>query len=534
MILDHVRFTPTFLPNEKGTWALAAVSEDDNGYSVHKLLVSEVRQVLALPEVLGKFAPNAGAFSRLREFAAIAILHGSQEGEHYRIHRNLVDNVASALTDLGFDFSKHKEFRKEGDRIVAQETKPGTVSQLAQRVAELQAIVDKRADRQWDPIVELFHPDMNVSDIQRAATKLLELFTRTQEFFRSTPHLLMDQPVREKLGECYTALWSGRKTQLEKDEQRPTMGQAATQESARLGSELANGIVAAFWRDRYEDLKLGLENRLAGKHVQPAYQENAVLLARVPHAANAIKRPDPYATAEALWILLDDISTLSDSIKPDDLESYQLFYRHAYDVAKRRHQFLASDGYRLNWPDGAVLEQRAAAKLEDLAEAIESASHGYAWTCEYPENATLAKAIDQLFTAAHPATAAPIPMLLHCPMCHARHIDEGEFATKAHHTHACQGFVVEEGKRFRCGHVWRPAIVATVGVEALPGFVSDIVEGGMIAEGEAIVGKRARDVANGFEGTIKSYSVSEDTYLLSNVNDTRMALRRHEFTVLGP
>jgi uncharacterized Zn finger protein len=51
-------------------------------------------------------------------------------------------------------------------------------------------------------------------------------------------------------------------------------------------------------------------------------------------------------------------------------------------------------------------------------------------------------------------------MLLWCPACGERHIDSGEFATKAHHTHACQ----------HCGMVWRPAIVATSGVEFLPGF----------------------------------------------------------------
>lgn len=55
---------------------------------------------------------------------------------------------------------------------------------------------------------------------------------------------------------------------------------------------------------------------------------------------------------------------------------------------------------------------------------------------------------------------APVPMLLTCPMCTKRHIDEGEFATKGHHTHACQS----------CGHVWRPALVETVGVRFLPGF----------------------------------------------------------------
>lgn len=55
---------------------------------------------------------------------------------------------------------------------------------------------------------------------------------------------------------------------------------------------------------------------------------------------------------------------------------------------------------------------------------------------------------------------APIPMLLWCPECGERHIDVGEFATRPHHTHACQG----------CGHVWRPAIEPTVGVQFLPGF----------------------------------------------------------------
>lgn len=54
----------------------------------------------------------------------------------------------------------------------------------------------------------------------------------------------------------------------------------------------------------------------------------------------------------------------------------------------------------------------------------------------------------------------PVPMILTCPSCNARHLDEGEFATRVHHTHACQG----------CGMVWRPALVATVGVQFLPGF----------------------------------------------------------------
>lgn len=53
-----------------------------------------------------------------------------------------------------------------------------------------------------------------------------------------------------------------------------------------------------------------------------------------------------------------------------------------------------------------------------------------------------------------------IPMIMHCPICSGRHTDEADFATVAHHTHACQ----------HCGHVWRPALVNTHGVQFLPGF----------------------------------------------------------------
>lgn len=58
------------------------------------------------------------------------------------------------------------------------------------------------------------------------------------------------------------------------------------------------------------------------------------------------------------------------------------------------------------------------------------------------------------------ALESPVPMVLFCPECTERHIDAGEFAEKPHHTHACQS----------CGFVWRPAVVATVGVRFLPGF----------------------------------------------------------------
>jgi len=57
----------------------------------------------------------------------------------------------------------------------------------------------------------------------------------------------------------------------------------------------------------------------------------------------------------------------------------------------------------------------------------------------------------------------PVPMILHCPECRARHVDRGKFATHVHTSHSCQA----------CGFTWRPAIVPTVGVQFLPGFKDD-------------------------------------------------------------
>lgn len=54
----------------------------------------------------------------------------------------------------------------------------------------------------------------------------------------------------------------------------------------------------------------------------------------------------------------------------------------------------------------------------------------------------------------------PVQMLMWCPVCHERHVDKGAWENRLHHTHACQ----------HCGHVWRPAIYCTVGVQFLPGF----------------------------------------------------------------
>lgn len=57
----------------------------------------------------------------------------------------------------------------------------------------------------------------------------------------------------------------------------------------------------------------------------------------------------------------------------------------------------------------------------------------------------------------------PIPMRLYCPQCGAQHIDAPDeaigWANAPHRSHLCA----------KCGHIWRPADVATTGVENLKG-----------------------------------------------------------------
>ena len=69
-------------------------------------------------------------------------------------------------------------------------------------------------------------------------------------------------------------------------------------------------------------------------------------------------------------------------------------------------------------------------------------------------------AILELILHRGPTTVRPVPILFWCPACGERHIDQGEFATRPHHTHSCQ----------QCGLTWRPAVIETVGVHFLPGF----------------------------------------------------------------
>lgn len=55
------------------------------------------------------------------------------------------------------------------------------------------------------------------------------------------------------------------------------------------------------------------------------------------------------------------------------------------------------------------------------------------------------------------ARLEPIEMILHCPTCQRRHVDEEEWRKIPHRSHLCDG----------CGCVWRPADVPTIGVKSI-------------------------------------------------------------------
>lgn len=59
----------------------------------------------------------------------------------------------------------------------------------------------------------------------------------------------------------------------------------------------------------------------------------------------------------------------------------------------------------------------------------------------------------------HDAMELPVRMIIHCPLCHGKHVDRDEWATpaKAHRTHLCE----------YCGALFRLSDTPTVGVEKL-------------------------------------------------------------------
>lgn len=74
-----------------------------------------------------------------------------------------------------------------------------------------------------------------------------------------------------------------------------------------------------------------------------------------------MKKSTDRIMAEELCTLLDDISTLSDIIKPTREEGYKMFYKRALQLAEKRSKYMVSlDGQTL-------LTTKEARKFEEKA-----------------------------------------------------------------------------------------------------------------------------------------------------------------------
>lgn len=131
-------------------------------------------------------------------------------------------------------------------------------------------------------------------------------------------------------------------------------------------------------------------------------------------------------------------------------------------MAKRVKESIAAKDKQISKLVDEVEAMRASASLVAPTLEVRDEKIAKLEKAKHDNEAELERIYDCLIERDKTLTAlrAPIPMILWCPMCSARHIDVGDFATKPHHTHSCQG----------CGFTWRQSIVPTVGVQFLPGF----------------------------------------------------------------
>jgi len=97
-------------------------------------------------------------------------------------------------------------------------------------------------------------------------------------------------------------------------------------------------------------------------------------------------------------------------------------------------------------------EQKLREALEKASRCI-AAQHDGTGGYWYPE------ILAEIEAALAAPAGAPIDMVLYCPACHTQHIDEPApaWSNPPHRSHLCHS----------CGHIWRPADVATNGVKVV-------------------------------------------------------------------
>ncbi len=180
---------------------------------------------------------------------------------------------------------------------------------------------------------------------------------------------------------------------------------------------------------------------------------NAITKQFEAHAKKHAVREAEIARMQNVLALLTDVARIRDTelakLRADLVQSQALVASLELSRVDERLQraVLAAQEWLKNYSIGAVSFATERAVSQDHAARLAVALHE-------------ALAVSPPAQADNAEVVKPIAMRLTCPNCGFLHIDEGEFATKVHHTHSCQN----------CGLTWRPAVVPTVGVLFLPGF----------------------------------------------------------------
>jgi len=79
--------------------------------------------------------------------------------------------------------------------------------------------------------------------------------------------------------------------------------------------------------------------------------ENEIIMGEIALSQDDFDKIDDLLDpSKCLWNILDEIDTLGDIVKPNDLRKYKIYFNRVNELAAKRFNYLKSDGYKLFTP----------------------------------------------------------------------------------------------------------------------------------------------------------------------------------------
>ena len=104
----------------------------------------------------------------------------------------------------------------------------------------------------------------------------------------------------------------------------------------------------------YQISRLKISGHPTSKHLYKIIgggAENEIIMGEIALSQDDFDKIDELLDpAKCLWNILDEIDTLGDIIKPNDLRSYKAYYKRVNEIVAKRFNYLKSDGYKLFTP----------------------------------------------------------------------------------------------------------------------------------------------------------------------------------------